>query len=94
MILLMMVDTPEEKRKFVILYENYRYLMLKVAADILHDSLKTNWSAVAGGASKSDEAALYAEYAIDFAALAMRYALLATATALDMQYEEERNKDE
>ena len=35
MILLMMVDTPEEKRKFVILYENY--LMLKVAADILHD---------------------------------------------------------
>ena len=64
------------------------------AADILHDSLKANWSAVAGGASKSDEAALYAEYAIDFAALAMRYALLATATALDMQYEEERNKDE
>lgn len=64
------------------------------AADILHDSLKTNWSAMAGGASKSDEAALYAEYAIDFAALAMRYALLATATALDMQYEEERNKDE
>ena len=37
MILLMMVDTPEEKRKFVILYENYRYLMLKVAVDILHD---------------------------------------------------------
>jgi len=36
-ILLMMVDTPEEKRKFVILYENYRYLMLKVAVDILHD---------------------------------------------------------
>lgn len=35
--LLMMVDTPEEKRKFVILYENYRYLMLKVAVDILHD---------------------------------------------------------
>lgn len=37
MILLMMVDTPEEKRKFVILYERYRYLMLKVAVDILHD---------------------------------------------------------
>ena len=37
MILLMMVDTPEEKRKFVILYENYRYLMLKVAVDILRD---------------------------------------------------------
>ena len=36
MILLMMVDTPEEKRKFVILYENYRYLMLK-AVDILRD---------------------------------------------------------
>ena len=33
----MMVDTTEEKRKFVILYENYRYLMLKVAVDILHD---------------------------------------------------------
>ena len=37
MIILMIVDGPEEKRKFVILYETYRYLMLKVAVDILHD---------------------------------------------------------
>lgn len=64
------------------------------AADILHDSLKKNWSAVADGASESDEAALYAEFAIDFAALAMRYALLATATAIDVQYTEERNQNE
>ena len=65
------------------------------AADILHESMKKNWSAVAGGASESDEAALYVEYAIDFAALAMRYALLATATAIDMQYaEEERDQHE
>ncbi|MCH5342914.1 MAG: RNA polymerase sigma factor [Acetatifactor sp.] len=40
MIFLMMVDidTPENKRKFVILYEKYRYLMQKVAVDVLHDS--------------------------------------------------------
>lgn len=37
MIFLMMIDTPEDKRKFVILYERYRYLMQKVAMDILHD---------------------------------------------------------
>lgn len=37
MIFLMMIDTPEEKRKFVILYEKYRYLMQKVATDILRD---------------------------------------------------------
>ncbi|MDE6749418.1 MAG: sigma-70 family RNA polymerase sigma factor, partial [Lachnospiraceae bacterium] len=37
MIFLMMIDTPEEKRKFVILYEKYKYLMQKVATDILHD---------------------------------------------------------
>lgn len=37
MIFLMMIDAPEEKRKFVILYEKYRYLMQKVAMDILHD---------------------------------------------------------
>lgn len=37
MIFLMMIDTPKEKRKFVILYEKYRYLMQKVATDILHD---------------------------------------------------------
>ncbi len=37
MIFLMMIDTPAEKRKFVILYEKYRYLMQKVATDILRD---------------------------------------------------------
>lgn len=37
MIFLMMIDTPEDKRKFVILYEKYRYLMQKVAADVLND---------------------------------------------------------
>lgn len=37
MMILMIVDGPEEKRKFLILYEQYRYLMLKVAVDILHD---------------------------------------------------------
>ena len=37
MIFLMMIDTPEEKRKFVILYEKYRYLMQKVATDVLRD---------------------------------------------------------
>lgn len=40
MIFLMMtdIDTPENKRKFVILYEKYKYLMQKVAMDVLHDS--------------------------------------------------------
>ncbi|MCI9141147.1 MAG: RNA polymerase sigma factor [Lachnospiraceae bacterium] len=37
MILLMMIDSPEDRRKFCILYEEYRYLMHKVAMDILHD---------------------------------------------------------
>nr|WP_300851473.1 RNA polymerase sigma factor [uncultured Acetatifactor sp.] len=37
MIFLLMIDTPEDKRKFVILYEKYRYLMHKVAMDVLHD---------------------------------------------------------
>lgn len=40
MILLMMtdIDTPENKRKFVILYEEYKFLMQKIAMDVLHDS--------------------------------------------------------
>lgn len=40
MILLMMtdIDTSENKRKFVILYEKYKFLMQKVAIDVLHDS--------------------------------------------------------
>lgn len=37
MIILMMVDTPEQKRKFAELYERYRYLMFKIAVDILHE---------------------------------------------------------
>ena len=37
MIILMMVDAPEEKRKFVILYEKYCCLRLKIAVDILND---------------------------------------------------------
>lgn len=38
MIFLLMIDTPEDKRKFVILYEKYRYLMQKIALDVLQDS--------------------------------------------------------
>lgn len=38
MMFLLMIDTPEDKRKFVILYEKYRYLMQKIALDVLQDS--------------------------------------------------------
>lgn len=38
MIFLMMIETEEDKRKFVVLYEKYRYLMFKVAMDILGDT--------------------------------------------------------
>lgn len=38
MIYLMMIDTEEDKRKFVVLYEKYRYLMMKVAYDVLRDN--------------------------------------------------------
>lgn len=37
MIFLMMMDNLEDKRKFVILYEKYRYLMQKIAMDVLND---------------------------------------------------------
>lgn len=37
LMLLQMIDHQEEKRKFVIIYEKYRYLMLKVAKDVLND---------------------------------------------------------
>lgn len=37
MMFLTLKDTPEDKGKFAILYEKYRYLMLKVAMDVLHD---------------------------------------------------------
>lgn len=36
MIFLLMI-APEDKRKFVILYDKYRYLMQKVAMEVLHD---------------------------------------------------------
>ena len=35
---LMMADGPGQKRKFEILYEKYKYLMMKVAMDVLQDS--------------------------------------------------------
>ncbi len=38
MIYLMMMDAEEDKRKFVVLYEQYKYLMLKVAQDVLADN--------------------------------------------------------
>lgn len=38
MLFLMMIDTAEDKRKFEILYEKYRSLMMKVAVDVLHDN--------------------------------------------------------
>ncbi len=38
MIYLMMIEGEEDKRKFVIIYEKYRCLMLKVAYDILKDN--------------------------------------------------------
>ena len=34
----MMIDTEEDKRKFVVIYETYRYLMMKVALNILKDT--------------------------------------------------------
>lgn len=62
------------------------------AADILHDSIKESWAAVSAG-NKSDDTALYAEYTLDFATLAMRYALLSVTSAIDMQNEELRKKN-
>lgn len=37
MMILMVMDTLEEKRKFVVLYEKYRQLMMKTTLDVLHD---------------------------------------------------------
>ena len=37
MIISTMIDTPENKRKFVALYEKYRHLMMKTTLDVLHD---------------------------------------------------------
>lgn len=38
MIYLMIIEAEGDKRKFVTLYEEYRYLMLKVAYDVLGDN--------------------------------------------------------
>lgn len=38
MFYLLLIDTEPDKRKFVIIYEKYRALMLKVAFDVLKDS--------------------------------------------------------
>ena len=32
-----MIDKNEDKRKFVVLYEQYRYLMMQVAYNVLFD---------------------------------------------------------
>ncbi len=37
MIYLMMIDLEEDKRKFELLYEGYKFLMMKVAYDVLAD---------------------------------------------------------
>lgn len=37
MIYLLLIESEEEKRKFVVLYEKYKYLMLKIALDIVKD---------------------------------------------------------
>lgn len=38
MFYLMIIDVEEDKRKFAVLYEKYKYLLMKVARDILNDS--------------------------------------------------------
>ncbi|MBQ7918420.1 MAG: RNA polymerase sigma factor [Lachnospiraceae bacterium] len=38
MVFLLVIDEPEEKRKFVLIYEKYRYLLYKVVFDVLQDS--------------------------------------------------------
>ena len=38
MIYLLMIDSGEDRRKFVILYETYRHFMMKIALDILKDA--------------------------------------------------------
>lgn len=61
------------------------------AQDILNESMKRSWAHLSGD-SESDNMALYAEYAIDFATLAMRHALLAAAAALDVQSDEQQEE--
>lgn len=61
---------------------------VRKAHAVLEASLKTSWDYLAGN-SESNEVALFAEYAIDFATLAARYALLAAVSAIDVEMEEE-----
>ena len=37
MLYLMMIDSAEDKRKFVVIYETYRCFMMKIAFDVLGD---------------------------------------------------------
>ena len=61
---------------------------VRKAHAVLEASLKTSWDYLAGN-SESNEVALFAEYAIDFATLAARYALLAAVSAIDVEMEED-----
>lgn len=57
-----------------------RLLKDQITAD-LHSDVNTP------GEDREEASALYAEYAIDFASMAVKYALLASLSALDMQTE-------
>ena len=57
-----------------------RLLIDQITAD-LHSDANTP------GEDREEASALYAEYAIDFASMAVKYALLASLSALDMQTE-------
>lgn len=57
-----------------------RLLKDQITAD-LHSDANTP------GEDREEASALYAEYAIDFASMAVKYALLASLSALDMQTE-------
>ena len=57
-----------------------RLLKNQITAD-LHSDANTP------GEDREEASALYAEYAIDFASMAVKYALLASLSALDMQTE-------
>ena len=58
----------------------------------LPDYLKSE--AATSGESESEAAALYAEYAIDFAVRSMNYALIAALKAIDTQMNTEEKEDE
>lgn len=60
-IYLQMIDTPEEKHKFEVIYEAYRGLMFYIANEILHneldaeDAVHTAFVAIAENIQKIDE---------------------------------------